>query len=46
MVCARCVSTVRTEMNRRAAISWFVWPSARQVQDVALAKAGAFEAAL
>jgi hypothetical protein len=27
-MCARCVSTVRTEMNRRAAISWFVRPSA------------------
>ena len=28
MMCARCVSAVRTEMNSIFAISWFVWPSA------------------
>ena len=29
MMCARCVSAVRTEMKSIVAISWFVWPSAR-----------------
>ncbi len=29
MMCARCVSAVRTEMYSCFAISWFVWPSAR-----------------
>src|SRR5581483_10626751 len=28
MMCARCVSAVRTEMYSCFAISWFVWPSA------------------
>ena len=29
MMCARCVSAVRTEMKSILAISWFVWPRAR-----------------
>ena len=37
MMCARCVSAVRTEMKSICAISWFVWPSASSREHLPLA---------